>query len=379
VILLSGALGFILRTQRAEERFKNLFAPGQTDDGLARMALWRPAWRMWQDHFWWGIGPGHFDARFAQYRPPTFQLRGQWAHNDYLNTLADWGLVGAVLVTAAWVILFAGVFKTWRFVQRSSHDLAQKRSNRSAFILGAGCGLLAILLHSFVDFNFQIPANAILAVTLMALLTSHLRFTSDRYWVGLGWIGKSLASLVLLSGVVYLGLQANGRGREYVWSQRSKRARNATEQIEAMKRACAAEPQDSEASYNLGEVLRLLSWLGNEDYRQLARAGMEWFKRGMALNPYDSYNYLRYGMCLDWLGQHAEAEPYFRHALDLDPNGWYPIAVMGWHYVQVGDYSTAKTWFERSVALKWLWPGEPIAATYLKIIQQRMAESPGTH
>src|SRR5215471_7586396 len=34
-----------------------------------RFTMWAPAYRMWQDHPWWGVGPGHFDARFRAYRP----------------------------------------------------------------------------------------------------------------------------------------------------------------------------------------------------------------------------------------------------------------------------------------------------------------------
>jgi hypothetical protein len=376
LVLFGAAIGFVRQTQRAEERFKRVLAPGQTDAGLARLTLWRPAWRMWRDHPLWGVGPGHFDARFDQYRPPTFPLRPQWAHNDYLNTLADWGLIGTGLVAAAWTLLLAGVFKVWKFVARSSNDLTQKQSNRSVFVLGASTGLLAILLHSFVDFNMQIPANAILAITLMALLSGHLRFASDRYWVRLGTTGKLLGTIVGLAGVVHLAQQASHRANEYVWLEQARQAKTTTEQIEAMKRACAAEPNDSETSYKLGEILRRLSWRGEDNYRPLAKAAMEWFRQGMTSNPYDAYNFFRYGMCLDWLGQHVEAGPYFQHALDLDPNGWYTVAVIGWHYFQTADYPTAQAWFERSIRLKGQWPGEPIAATYLRLLKQRMAESP---
>lgn len=371
VVLIAVGIGFFLHTQRTQERFQRMFVPGQSDDSLARLWLWKPAWQIWQDNFWWGAGPGHFDARFRQYRPPPFQLSGQRVHNDYLNTLADWGLIGALLVAAAWVLLYLGVFRTWKFVQHSN-DLATKPSNRSAFVLGAAIGLFAILLHSWVDFNMQIPANAILAVGLMAMLAGHLRFASDRYWVNPGWIGRILATLVGGIGMVYLGQQAISRGKEYVWLQRADHVKSPVEQVEDLRRAFVNEPMDFETSYMIGEVLRLLSWRGNDDYQDLARAALPWFKRGMGLNPYDNYNPLRYGMCLDWLGRHAEAEPYFRWAVSLDPKGYYTVASMGWHYFQVGDYPAAKTWFEHSFRLKPY--SNAIATTYLRILQQRAPE-----
>ena len=56
-------------------------------------------------------------------------------------------------------------------------------------------------------------------------------------------------------------------------------------------------------------------------------------------------------MCLDWLGRHDEAGPYFSQAEALDPNGYYTVAIVGWHYVQIGDYAAAKPWLERSLRL----------------------------
>ena len=46
-----------------------------------------------------------YDYRFRQFRPAKVQLRPGWAHNDYLNALAEWGIVGTGLVAAAWVLL----------------------------------------------------------------------------------------------------------------------------------------------------------------------------------------------------------------------------------------------------------------------------------
>ena len=53
--------------------------------------------KIWQANYWWGAGPAHFDHLFRIYRDPHVQARADRVHNDYLNTLADWGVVGAVL------------------------------------------------------------------------------------------------------------------------------------------------------------------------------------------------------------------------------------------------------------------------------------------
>jgi tetratricopeptide (TPR) repeat protein len=100
---------------------------------------------------------------------------------------------------------------------------------------------------------------------------------------------------------------------------------------------------------------------------------MQWYARGMKLNPHDGYNYLRYGMCLDWLEKHDEAGPYFNHADALDPNGYYTEANIGWHYVQAGDYAAARPWLERSLRLDG--GGNDMARFYLDTVERKLVEN----
>ena len=73
----------------------------------------------------------------------------------------------------------------------------------------AAAGLLAILLHSLLDFNLHIPAIAILVVTLMAVLSSQLRFATERYWFSVRTPLKCLATVVLVAGGCGVGWHWN--------------------------------------------------------------------------------------------------------------------------------------------------------------------------
>jgi tetratricopeptide (TPR) repeat protein len=77
-------------------------------------------------------------------------------------------------------------------------------------------------------------------------------------------------------------------------------------------------------------------------------------------------------MCLDWLGHYAEAGPYFSRAEALDPNGYFTVANIGWHYVQVEDYAAARAWLARSLQL--YWQENVIASSYLKIAERELGE-----
>jgi O-antigen ligase len=98
-----------------------------------------------------GSGPGSHPDVFPAFQPLEL---GRWfinhAHNDYLEWLFEAGLVAAALIVFL-LFLFAwqwgkvwtkGVWPRSRFVQ-----------------VGAGIGILLLLLHSLVDYNLHMPAN----------------------------------------------------------------------------------------------------------------------------------------------------------------------------------------------------------------------------
>jgi O-antigen ligase len=354
------------------QRFKNPETFTQLDWPIRR-DMWVSAIRMWRDHFWWGVGPGHYDYRFPEYRPVSMQMRPGWVHNDYLNLLADWGTVGGVIVLAGMATFGAGLAKTWKYVCPPENNSGRGLSNRFAFFLGAAAGLLALAVHSVVDFNLHIPANAILGVTLLAFLSGQMRF-SGRYELTAGIPIKTLAALTLAAGIAYFSCQEWRLAREQFWLARAESftdsppARRA-----ALKQAYDIEPMNFQTAYDIGETYRQQSFDYVQNYEDLAKTAMTWYARGMKLNRYDMFGYLRYGMCLDWLGQNAKAGTFFSRADALDPNGYITAAYIGWHYVQARDYAAARSWLARSMRLHW--QENVIASSYLKIAEQKLVEN----
>jgi autotransporter-associated beta strand protein len=110
ILLLAAGIVFIMKAEKPQERFQNMFVNGKLED--IRFKLWKPAVEIWKENIWFGAGPAHFDFRFRQYRPDEVQMRGDRVHNDYLNTLTDWGIIGLALVSSAWVLLGRGIIKT---------------------------------------------------------------------------------------------------------------------------------------------------------------------------------------------------------------------------------------------------------------------------
>lgn len=123
----------------------------------------RDALRIFGDYPWLGIGLGSFHTVFPQYR--TFPTDFGWAHahNDYAEALAETGVAGGAMIVLSLALFFGLAF---RQLPAGSHD-------RAGWVrLGAAAACCGLLVHSLVDFNLHIPANAAWFALCVALATT---------------------------------------------------------------------------------------------------------------------------------------------------------------------------------------------------------------
>jgi O-antigen ligase len=115
---------------------------------------------MIKDYPVFGAGPGTFYITFARYRPEKIVNYFDYAHNDYAQFAAETGLVGLGIVGLLVVItLVAALVAQWK-----RRDPLMRGMSFACIM-----GVTSILIHSWVDFNLQIPANATLFMVLLAL------------------------------------------------------------------------------------------------------------------------------------------------------------------------------------------------------------------
>lgn len=107
-----------------------------------------------------GSGLGSFYAAFTAYRGSDVAARFEHAENDYLEFAAETGAIGLALVGSIVVLSLAAAL------------LAHYR-RRDPLLRGMSfaviMGVVSLLIHSSVDFNLQIPANATMFVLLLAI------------------------------------------------------------------------------------------------------------------------------------------------------------------------------------------------------------------
>ena len=128
-LLLCAGGAFFALNPKARLRVEGIHQAGTPDSG-DRAPLWRPAVAMWRDHPWTGVGPAQYDVWYPQYREAAMQARPEYAHSEYLNTLADYGVAGAILAAAGLASLLARAVLSRKNVERGCGDRGHKGTNR---------------------------------------------------------------------------------------------------------------------------------------------------------------------------------------------------------------------------------------------------------
>jgi len=114
-----------------------------------------------------GSGPGTYDEAYRAFQPAEQVFYVNHAHNDYLELLVEMGAAGGFIILGFFVLYLYGWYKMRRYVW-----------NRMRFLqVASGLGVLAILIHSLVDFNLHTPANLVVFAMLSGVfLRKNRRF-----------------------------------------------------------------------------------------------------------------------------------------------------------------------------------------------------------
>jgi len=135
-----------------------------------RASMRRDTWRIFLDHPLLGTGLGTLQIVFPPYESLYDGKIVNHTHNDYLEALAETGILGGICCAWFLAVLFG---QSWS----RSRDLNQ--SFIGTLQLSGLVGCAGFLVHSFVDFNLHIPSNALLFFLLAHLATVEFREASS--------------------------------------------------------------------------------------------------------------------------------------------------------------------------------------------------------
>ncbi len=112
------------------------------------------------DYPFFGTGGGTFQYTFPLYRTDRLTAFYDHVHNDHLEVMSDFGIVGYALLASAIVAFWSIMLRAYL---RRRDPLAR------GFLFATLTGTFSFALHSLVDFNFHIPSNRILFMVLLAI------------------------------------------------------------------------------------------------------------------------------------------------------------------------------------------------------------------
>lgn len=147
-------VGAYFGTQRVVESIGQTTMQSEDRDEVAGYAI-----NMWKDYPVFGSGLGSFPVVFPRYSAQGTAVSYTHAHNDYLEFGAETGLIGITLLGLIVLLSFAAALRA-QYLRR---DPVMRGVSFAAMM-----GIIALMIHSSVDFNLQIPANALTFMLLLA-------------------------------------------------------------------------------------------------------------------------------------------------------------------------------------------------------------------
>jgi O-antigen ligase len=371
VCVVAGAGLFVYQSAWSTQgRFQEMLVPG------VRASFAEVAWRSFQTAPVVGTGPGEFLYAARIYRQPTTSGDPMYAHNDWLQLMAEYGWIGISLAAIAFVLLLSNGLQRFSAGLASRLKDGQKPfSNESA--VAAGCVSASILfaVHSVVDFNFHIPANALLAALVMGLLAAAPRASYvGRWWRLHRWTARTFTGagfLTLGGGLIFhlvstvesdvavlraknalaagdaplalaqveSALQKTPLHSELLWLEAS-----AVDGLEsaAMLKAIKdlPKPDPAEQMQSLPEDMALDDEMGDPGFeivdglsdeeraKNLERSAVA-YRKAIALRPKERRFYFGLAHSLNQAGNYAEARKLSLAAIERDYWSGYPLSIYG--------------------------------------------------
>lgn len=287
-----------------------------------RLHLWRAAIEQWQLQPLSGTGSGTYRFYGRQFRSDEVQNDPIDVHNDYLHLLCEYGLLGAAgFLFFFYAHLRHGLRSFLRLGPRRTASGGSPLSNRLALNMAALCAVAAYTVHSVVDFNLHIPANALLMAFVFGLIANpDLKQTSEAPRPLINLIPR--LALGFLGAVLVVQCARLFQGEYYAEHSRTAlRDENPSAAISFARLALRHEQRNPDIFFYLGRALLAISHKSNspEERARLSQEAVTAFERARFLAPLDGTYPLELAYTYDEMGRFAEAEQMYALARARDP------------------------------------------------------------
>ncbi|MBN2329648.1 MAG: O-antigen ligase family protein [Candidatus Omnitrophica bacterium] len=158
LIVLCGFFGMIMWDD-ISVTLQRIGQLGEDASTLTRPMYWRGALSMWEAKPLTGFGIGTFALYFPEYRPQQLanyqsfkEFYVEHAHNEFVEILAETGIIGFLLYGFFFLLLTG---KVWKL-------LLQKNDRENLILLGLWLGILSALIHNLFTVTLRFTPSAFL-------------------------------------------------------------------------------------------------------------------------------------------------------------------------------------------------------------------------
>jgi O-antigen ligase len=333
VLLIGGIAVAVANSGLAQERLNeaaSYLAKGNLP-AYIRIQLDGDALRIAADHPVFGTGPATFAFVHPRYQDATFRGRAVMAHNDYLNTLTDYGAVGLAITLVFVVAVTIRLLRRPRVIGRWQDRV----------LLATGfMAWSAMLVHSLVDYNMHIPGNALMLLALAGMGLRRAPAEADTPVRGWDLPRRPLAFALALLAVAY-GVEVGRTGLSaiiYAHAEAQVLDTRPPLSIAAGKRALAIDPHNLPALMFLGNLYRIETAQEQDMTTRLAdgQQALDYYQRAAKENPLQDTITASEGVTYDLMGRYPEAYFCYAEALKHQPYDgqfWYRL---GNHFWEIG-------------------------------------------
>ena len=306
---------------RAQE-VGDILSHGGVFQHYLRVDLTRNALLIAHDHPIFGTGPATYNFVDPRYQSNALAVRAVYTHDDYLNCLDDYGLIGFAL---AMFFVFAVTLSL----------CARTRTApgwRDRVLVGAALtAWAALLVHSFLDFNMHIPANAML---LFALAGMGLRRRADEeaphHWstVSLHRLGPAVGWTLIIFSLLEGAEIVRTALSDFPYESAAAQANfvSTAQSIRGVEKALSYDPGNVAALVLLGDLHRVRASRADDPTARMAEAqeALTAYQAAWRGNPLDDSVQARLGLTYNLMQRYSEAFLCFQAATRAQPyNGQF--------------------------------------------------------
>lgn len=353
VLLILG--GMLIQFTGAGKDYARYLSPSTymtSDTGTERLFVWCKTWDLVKEKPLLGYGTGNWKLLFPSknisggYRLQQQDLVFTRVHNDFLEVLAEVGLIGLFLFLLSFTLAIGGAAQLMRSTQRqskSSTEVLQHRQEGLILIMT----IIGYAIISFFDFPKERPEHQILLALILALganggknwfkgLPGYQQLSKRHFQLAAG--GLTLFLLINLP-INYYRIQSNIHSKQVLIGLATQ---NAPSMIE--------HAQKSHSNWcNVNQMVIPFKWYEGLAYyfQEQYDKAKPLFAESYEINPYNFNVANNYASTLVNLGEFEAAIPLYLQALEINPKFEEGMFNIAYSYFQIKQYDQALEWVNK--------------------------------